>query len=288
MVRILCRYISVKAIGLNEEMAHIDTAVDLLSAVRHKADVSIISGVSRSLIQHIFLHRHFANAITLIAQLGFHLGRKREVHSQVHGMTLSSGVGSEEDELVVDIHEAGILQATHDSGSFFVEHSQVEGHPFVEQRGSRVAFYFLAHGFVVKLTIDVDHIGTLTRMHGVTQVHALVFQRGIHRHGRLQIAFGTKSRGEGGLRILHQSWIIDHRSFTDTVHHAIEQPLFVGARQAIDAQRHFGSADPTRIGFLAHIASIVGRQHFGLLAVQMYAGKQISTFWHKACGGTRR
>ena len=74
-----------------------------------------------------------ANAVTLIAHSDICLRREHDVHGQIDCMTLCGGVGGEEDELIVDVHETSILQAMHDSGSFFVEHSQIEGHTLVEQ-----------------------------------------------------------------------------------------------------------------------------------------------------------
>ena len=173
-------------------MLRIHSPIDALPIVRHKIESSIVRSVGLRFFQRIFMNRHFANAITLIAQSPIKLSGKFKVHRQIHRMTVGRGVGRESDELIVDVHISRILKLSHNARALFVQHRQIERHSLVEQGRCRVALHLFAHSFIVKLAINIDHIHTLPRMQGIAQVHPPIVHCRIHRHRCLQITFRTK------------------------------------------------------------------------------------------------
>ena len=142
-------------------------------------------------------------------------------------MAIDGGVCRERNELIVDVHISRILKLSHNARSLFIQHSQIKRHSLVEQRRCRVALHYFAHGFIVKLAIDIDHISTLTRVHRIVQMHTSIVHRRIHRNSCLQITFRAKRRSQRRLRIAHQRRIVDHRGFSHTVHQTIDKPFLV-------------------------------------------------------------
>lgn len=125
-------------------------------------------------------------------------------------------------------------------------------------------------------------------MHAIGEVQVSAAAHGIGFDGGLQISFSAEGCHERRARKVHQSVVESNGGFADAVHEAIERMMRVCARQTVDAEGHFGRAQPTRVGLLADMEAIVGRFDVGGIAFQMHRCQEILVVRKKAHGRAGR
>ncbi len=271
LIRISGGAIAVKAVEQDEAVAGIDKAVDLLSAIGEEVYAAIESAVGGLPVFDIFVEVDASDAVGAIGHGAVGIRWQTEVEGEVDTCRVGGCVGRVAHKFIVDVGKALVLQELYDTVAFGIEHGQVKRHSAIEQRAAAVGAHNRGNGVAVVEMTEGLYIGAPTGLHPIDQVGALPLVLHLGVDGGLKVAFGAKGADERGLRVTHQCVVVDHRGFADAVHNAVEEQAVVGAREAVDAQRHFDGAEPSEIGLLADVGAIVGRIDLRCIALETNA-----------------
>ena len=167
-------------------------------------------------------------------------------------MVAHGGVGLIAHEVPVEAVIAAIGQGRRDTPALGVQAVQVKVHARAQPGQGARHGQPAPQGRVPDVEHQVAHPVERARVHLIAQAHAPAPHALAEGDTRVEIAHAAHGPLHVGTGAAAQDRVIDDGGLAQAAQEAVEAPGAVGAREAIDGQRHRHGREPAAVGALAH------------------------------------